>query len=1353
MADINLTEKVTRIENTMRYNLIYVFRIDDTEHSGCLKIGKATAPDLPLKELLVDNCDALQTAARARIDSYTSTAGVIYELLYTTLAVRKDEHGRLESFMDKKVHNVLLRSGYSKKTFKTSKKQTEWFVCDLDKAIKAINAVKNHQQSLDPYDTTKYVDPIIFRPEQKEAIERTVKHFKKGNKSMLWNAKMRFGKTLSTMQVVKELGLKRSLIITHRPVVADSWYEDFGKIFFDPSGAYLFGSRNKGESIDRLEKLAKQNKCRYIYFASMQDLRGSEKVGGKFAKNEKLFDVDWDLVIVDEAHEGTQTTLAQEVFGGIVKKRTHVLGLSGTPFNLLSKYTQEEIYTWDYVMEQEAKAKWDSIHEGDPNPYEDLPRLKIYTYDLKEIIKNALFGEDGGEVAFNFREFFRVNEQGEFIHRQDVLNFLNLLTDESEVSKYPFSNNTYRDYFRHSFWIVPGVKEGAALAKLLRQHPVFSAFDDIINVAGNEENDNALDAVREAITDNPDETRTITISCGKLTTGVNVPAWTAVLYLAGSFSTAAASYMQTIFRIQTPASINGKTKEECYVFDFAPDRTLKVIAETAKISSKAGKTTPTDRVIMGNFINYCPIISVKESTMEPFDVDGMLQKLKQVYVDRVVSSGFEDVSIYNDELLKLSDIDLEAFRDLKRKIGSTKANHRTDEIDINNQGFTEEEYEAVEKVKKKKKEELTEEDKALLEAAKEKKKARETAISILRGISIRIPLLIYGANIPYGKDLTIDNFTDDKIIDAKSWEEFMPKGVDKEVFKKFKKYYDQDIFIAAGNKIRRLAKIADDYGPTERIKRIADIFSTFRNPDKETVLTPWKVVNLHMSDTLGGYDFYDEEHKKMLAEPRFVNHRDITADVFNPQTHILEINSKTGLYPLYAAYSTFRAKCEAIKASGIQALTKEQEQEIWYNTVAENIYVICKTKMARYIAMRTLIGYHSSATNCKYIPDLLDKLKDKKSYDKLIKDLQTYKGWEKKNMEGKFDFKAVVGNPPYQGDASAQLYPHFYLMSRDLGKYSSLIFPTGWQKPCAPSAKGLARLNNEEIKADPQIRKINVLHNVFPGVSGASEVNIVFWERGFQNELGGEQLIYQDGQNPQAVQLQWDLAEVERPAELKSLAAIVKQSDFTPCSSIVSSRSPYGLNTDAFEDAQKNGLEEIVDSEPRQKDDIKIYGKFKRVNTTRYVRKSYKLPQLKEEVAATIDKYKVFIPYAWGNMAENAGLGGAYGDIIIGKPQEICTQTYVVSGCFDTKAEAVKHAKYVLTQFARALLYVKKMGRTSAKPTWEAVPVQDYSEPWWKGSVEQINEHLFDKYDVPQDIRDYVKKHIQPRSEENIRNL
>ena len=1353
MAGINPLEKVTRIENTMRYNLIYVFRINDTEHSGCLKIGKATAPDLPLADLQQDNCDALIKAARERIDSYTTTAGVEYELVYTTLAVRKDEKGRWESFLDKKVHNVLTRSGYKRKTFRTSKKQTEWFVCDLDTAIKAIDAVKNHQQSLDPYDTKKYVDPIVFRPEQRDAIDRTVKNFRKGHKSMLWNAKMRFGKTLSTMQVVKVMNFKRSLIITHRPVVADSWFDDFGKIFIEKDTIYRFGSRTKGENIEKLDKLASQNKCHYIYFASMQDVRGSEKVGGKFAKNEKLFEVDWDLVIVDEAHEGTQTALAQDVFGGIVKEHTHILGLSGTPFNLLNKYTEEDIYTWDYVMEQKAKKAWDEIHEGDPNPYEGLPQLKIYTYDLKEIIKKSMFGEDAGEKAFNFREFFRVDDNGELVHKQDVRNFLNLLTDEDDFSNYPFSNDIYRDYFRHSFWIVPGVKEGAALTKLLREHPVFSAFDAIINVAGNEENDDALEAVREAISDNPDCTRTITISCGKLTTGVNIPAWTAVLYLAGSFSTAASSYMQTIFRIQTPASINGKTKEECYVFDFAPDRTLKVIAESAKISAKAGKTTESDRVIMGEFINYCPIISVKESTMEPFDVDGMLQKLKQAYVDRVVASGFDDVYIYNDELLKLNDIDLEAFKKLKKIIGSTKAGSKISEIDINNQGFTKEEYEAAEIAKRKPKKELTEEEKELLERMKEKKKARETAISILRGISIRIPLLIYGANIPYGQDLTIDNFTDDNIIDEKSWLEFMPKGVTKKVFKDFKKYYDQDIFIAAGNKIRRLAKIADEYPPIERIKRIADIFSTFRNPDKETVLTPWRVVNMHMSDTLGGYDFYDEEHKTMLAEPRLVKQGDITFDVFNPATHILEVNSKTGLYPLYVTYSTFRAKCDAIKASGIQALSVEQEQEIWLNTVAENIFVICQTKMAKSITQRTLIGYKNASTNCKYEPKLLEIIKKDNLKEKFVQNIQTYKYWKKDNMESNLMFKAVVGNPPYQGDGSSQLYPHFYLLSRDLGKYSSLIFPTGWQKPCAPTAKGLARLNNEEIKADAQIRKINVLHNVFPGVSGAAEVNIVFWERGYQNELGGEQLIYQDGKNPETVQLQWNLEDIERPTEIKQLAALVKLNNFISGDTIVSSRSPYGLNTDAFEDAEKNGLEAIVDTTPKRKDDIKIYGKFKRANSIRYIRKTYQLPAIKEEVARTINKYKVFIPYAWGNMSENAGLGGAYGDILIGKPSEICTQTYVVSGCFDTEALAMKHAKYVLTQFARALLYLKKQGRTSAKPTWEAVPVQDYSEPWWNETIEQINEHLFDKYEVPQEIRDYVKRHIQLRSEESIRNL
>lgn len=217
--------------------------------------------------------------------------------------------------------------------------------------------------------------------------------------------------------------------------------------------------------------------------------------------------------------------------------------------------------------------------------------------------------------------------------------------------------------------MVPGVKEARALSSMLQTHPVFQHFT-VVNVAGegdeDEESQDALEAVNKAIGNDPDKTRTITLSCGRLTTGVSVPAWTAVFMLSGSYNTAASSYMQTIFRVQTPATINGRVKEQCYVFDFAPDRTLRVLAETAKISAKAGKTSQNDRNIMGNFLNFCPVISIEGSQMQKFDVPRMLEQLKKVYVERVVRNGFEDNRLYNDELMKLDDLELKEFDDLKK---------------------------------------------------------------------------------------------------------------------------------------------------------------------------------------------------------------------------------------------------------------------------------------------------------------------------------------------------------------------------------------------------------------------------------------------------------------------------------------------------------------------------------------------------------------------------------------------------------------------------------------------------------------------------------------------------------------
>ena len=622
----------------------------------------------------------------------------VVQLLHTELTAFSSKN-KLVQFNDKQVHEILERSGIKKKKLGSS---TEWFECGVAEVKEAIKAAKEGRSSISLIDVASKQQPIVFRPEQLDAIKLTKKRFATNNQ-FLWNAKMRFGKTLTALQVVKELSFDKTIIITHRPVVDEGWFDDFRKIFFD-SPNYKYGSKNNGESFNSLLKLNKEHGTHFVYFASMQDLRGSEKVGGNFDKNDEIFSTDWDMLIVDEAHEGTKTALGQAVIHEIFKGNTKMLQLSGTPFNLIDDYKEDEIYTWDYVMEQRAKANWDKTHWAEPNPYAGLPKLNIYTFDLSLELKKY----QDNEHAFNFAEFFRVNENGTFKHEKDVDAFLNLLAS-NDAKNYPYSKLEWRQNLRHSLWTVPSVAAAAALSIKLRNHPVLGQFQ-VVNVAGEGDTDadyestNALEMVKEAIGPNPEETMTITLSRGRLTTGVTVPAWTAVFMLHGSYSTDAKAYMQTIFRAQSPAIINGRVKDECFVFDFAPDRTLKVLAETAKVSAKAGKSKSNDKIILGEFLNFCPVISFHGAQMRAINVDHMMQQLKRVYVDRVVRNGFEDSYLYNDRLFQLNHLELEKFARLRDIIGQTKAMKHTDEVDVNKQGFTEEEYEEIERIKKKKKE-------------------------------------------------------------------------------------------------------------------------------------------------------------------------------------------------------------------------------------------------------------------------------------------------------------------------------------------------------------------------------------------------------------------------------------------------------------------------------------------------------------------------------------------------------------------------------------------------------------------------------------------------------------------------
>lgn len=1323
-------------DSALKPKLIYVFRINDAAHSGCLKIGEATLPDGSNVFELAPNSHILNKAAKDRIDQYTKTAGIEYELLYTEVTLYFSG-GTVKSFNDKAVHEVLLRSGIKRR--EAANWGSEWFETDLPTAINAIKAVKVGRKSLLATEISEGQNPIIFRPEQRDAIEKTKKQFNKGNQ-MLWNAKMRFGKTLSALQVIKDLNFRRTLILTHRPVVDDGWYEDFKKIFYDRED-FRYGSKIRGEKFSVLKAGAQEEKLRYVYFASMQDLRGSETVGGKFDKNNEIFSTSWDFIIIDEAHEGTQTELGQNVIKELTKPTTKVLSLSGTPFNLFDDYNEDELYTWDYVMEQKAKAQWDLEHFGDPNPYAGLPTMNIYTYDLGRLLHDYI-DED---VAFNFREFFRVNDSGEFVHKKDVATFLDLLCKKDDSSAYPFSTEEYRNNFRHTLWMIPGVKSALALQRMLEKHPVFQYFT-VVNVAGEgdpteEENAEALALLRSKIGNDPDQTRTITLSCGRLTTGVSVKEWTAVLMLSGSFNTAAASYMQTIFRVQTPATINGRVKEQCYVFDFAPDRTLKVLAETAKISTKAGKTSGDDRRAMGEFLNFCPVIGMEGSKMRKFDVDAMLQQLKKVYIERVVNNGFEDGYLYNDELMKLDSLALKEFEDLKKTIGQTKAMPKTNSVDVNNQGLTNEEYEELEELekknkKKKDKPELTEGQKKRLEELKAKKKNRETAISILRGISIRMPLMIYGAEIDDAKEeITIDNFT--SLIDQLSWEEFMPKGVTKQKFNAFRKYYDRDIFAAAAKRIRNMVRSADRLSIEQRIERITQIFATFRNPDKETVLTPWRVVNMHISDTLGGYTFFesDFDEKKPITDPRFVERGKVTAEVFNPDTRILEINSKTGLYPLYMAYSTYRARLASLKTSPESV---EKEWEIWSEVVAENIFVICKTPMAKSITRRTLLGFRKGKTNMWAPKDLINKIKNQAEL--FIKKVGDLVG---KNVK----INAIVGNPPYQEEGEstrkAPIYHLFYDIAFQLSDIVSLITPGRFlfKVGQTPSEWMDKMLSDTHFKVVDYFQKSN---EVFPSVDIKGGVAI-----GLRDKNANFGAIEFFSEYPQLVSIM-NKVKVHKNIVHNLFSEIVSSQGIYRFSEYALNNIPRIIEVQGKGTAAKitsNAFENLPEIfvESEQEIDgkaVQIMGRVKGNREIRWIKAEYLQP------CEYLDYYNVFVPEANGTGAIGEVLSTpVIGVPVIGVPVIGHTDTFLSIGKFASAQEASACLKYVKSKFARCLLGTLKATQHNPKDTWANVPMQDFTEKSdidWSKSVDEIDMQLYKKYNLSDEEIDFIDTMIKP---------
>ena len=1357
---------------TLKAKLIYIFSISDANHRGLVKIGDATL-DEATSIFLQPNCKELKAAARKRIEQYTKTASIPYVLHHAELTMYV-HNGQVTSFNDKEVHNVLLRSGIQRHDFSYQNQGREWFECTPETAVAAIQAVKEGRSALKTGEIVHVDEVLELREEQILAVDKTVTKFSSGGKNMLWNAKMRFGKTVSALSVVKKMGYKRTIIITHRPVVDDSWFTDFHKIFNALDG-YTYGSRERGETFAHLEKAARKDpNYKYVYFASLQDLRGAKEAGGKFEKNSQVFSTQYDLVIIDEAHEGTKTELGQAVIKLLSKGETCCLNLSGTPFNLLDDYQEDEIFTWDYVMEQQAKAKWDLNHFGDPNPYIGLPKMNIFTFDLGKVLDGF---EDVEDKAFNFGEFFRVwtgdpqrdhadmpeGMEGRFVHEKYVKAFLDLIVKYDETSNYPYSTLEFRKAFRHSLWMVPGVKEAKALSALLKEHDIFGQFigakgqSGIINVAGDGDEevpyDDALKLVRNVMGEDPEDTMTITLSCGKLTTGVTVPPWTAVMYLSGSHNTDAKAYMQTIFRVQSPYTTkDGKRKENCYVFDFAPDRTLKVLAKAAKVSERAKSTaTEGERVRLGEFLNFCPVIGYNGTRMEEFNVEKMLEELKKAYISRVTKNGCDDPRLYNMEMLRKLDKEaLSKFHNLHNIIGSTKANHTTDKVDMAKNGLTDEEYKKVVEAKNKKKarQPLTEEQKRLLEEAKERRKNVDAAISTLRGISIRLPLMMYGAELKNeGEDVTLENFTE--LIDDQSWEEFMPRGVTKELFKEFTPFYDPDMFRAVGRNYQDLVRQADRMAPLERVKAVAAIFDYFRNPDKETVLTPWRVVNMHIGDCIGGWDFYDEDTTTKLTKPKFYDLGDVTTQVFkDPDTRILEINSKTGLYPLYMTYSVFAQKLQAYRDKHMLAtdVPIEKQNEIWDEVLRNNIFVICKTEMAKSITRRTLRGFRNAKVNARYFEDLINKITNQPELF-LMKVNNSNNYWKNSVLGDNMKFNAIVGNPPYQKNIGAEsnssyaasIYHLFIDAATKLEPhYISMITPSRWM---TKSSRGIP---DEWVDKMLNCDHFVLIHDYpfatdcFAGVEIKGGVSYWLYKPDYTGDCNfvlhqGESIISHIGRlnasdtgivirDPNALAIIDKVSQVE--------GQYYNDKSFTQ---IVGPRA-YFTDIDAnILTAGWLGYSKNQDTEHT----IKYYLN-KRLESSGVAWVSYAdIPRGHE----SIQLHKVLIPKAGGSGNDPIVLGMPF----YAEPNSVCSDTYLCIGYNPkqplSKDECFNIITYIKTRFFRFMVSIKKKTQNSTRDSYQFVPMQLFNRAW-------TDKMLYDKYNLSNDEIAYIESMIKPMGDD-----
>ena len=738
---------------------IYAYKLLGVDsHKGYLKVGYT------------------DRTAKERIDEQLHTSKIRYEIVLTESAMTNDG----SCFTDKNIHKLLERKGFHR--LNPLDKTDEWFDCSMEDVKAAILSLRTGSENVE-----NRTQSFGMRPEQFRAVEQTKSYFEQAVKEepnripkFLWNAKMRFGKTFASYQLAKKMNLSRILVLTFKPAVESAWREDLVS-HIDFEGWQFISNkdaRNNNLNIDQEFSRADKSKP-IVVFGSFQDLLGTNESGGIKTKNEFIHATLWDLVIFDEYHFGAWKERAKELFEKEDEENAvefdaekyqkdeasnainetwlpistkYYLFLSGTPFRAINngEFIEEQIFNWTYSDEQRAKANW----KGADNPYLSLPRMVMLTYRMPDQIQDV--ARQGEFDEFDLNLFFAAEGKGDsarFKYENEVQKWLDLIRgaylpasiDDLKLGQdkrppMPFSDARLLGLLSHTLWFLPNVASCFAMANLLKQRQNRFYHDYNVIVCAGTGAGIGLDALYpvQVSMGNPLKTKTITLTCGKLTTGVTVKPWTGIFMLRNLKSPE--TYFQAAFRVQSPWEVRNETgdkiimKKECYVFDFALDRALRQISDYS-CRLDINESNPEAKV--GEFIKFLPVLAYDGSSMKEVNAQDILDIALAGTSATLLAKRWESallVNVDNDTLKRLLDSP-EAMRALMNIEGFRNLNSDISTI-INKS-------EAIKNAKKKKTEASQKEKKELSDEEKEIKSKRKQIQEKLIKFATRIPVFMY----------------------------------------------------------------------------------------------------------------------------------------------------------------------------------------------------------------------------------------------------------------------------------------------------------------------------------------------------------------------------------------------------------------------------------------------------------------------------------------------------------------------------------------------------------------------------------------------------------------------------------